>query len=71
MIVKPAGTRSDPRIRVIRLPENGGMGAALNVALDASTAGLIAYLRSRPEVGGLKVYRNGIIHIDNGERRNW
>jgi hypothetical protein len=31
----------------------------------------MAYLRSRPEVGGLKVYRNGIIHIDNGERRRW
>ena len=31
----------------------------------------MAYLRSRPEVGGLKMYRTGIIHIDNGERRTW
>jgi hypothetical protein len=33
--------------------------------------GVMAYLRGRPEVGGLKVYRNGIIHIDDGERRTW
>jgi len=33
--------------------------------------GVMAYLRSHPQVGGLKIYRNGIIHIDNGERRSW
>jgi uncharacterized protein YcbK (DUF882 family) len=31
----------------------------------------MAYLRASPQVGGLKIYRNGIIHIDNGERRSW
>jgi hypothetical protein len=31
----------------------------------------MAFLRARPDVGGLKVYRNGIIHIDNGSRRTW
>jgi uncharacterized protein YcbK (DUF882 family) len=33
--------------------------------------GIVAYLRARPEVGGLKRYRNGVIHIDNGTPRTW
>ncbi|WP_188311865.1 D-Ala-D-Ala carboxypeptidase family metallohydrolase [Salinarimonas soli] len=44
---------------------------AIDFRVRARTAGLMAYLRSRPEVGGLKAYRNGIIHIDDGERRRW
>jgi uncharacterized protein YcbK (DUF882 family) len=44
---------------------------AVDFRVRARTRGVMAYLRSRPEVGGLKVYRNGIIHIDNGERRSW
>jgi hypothetical protein len=44
---------------------------AIDFRLHARARGVMAYLRMRPEVGGLKVYRNGIIHIDNGERRSW
>ncbi|WP_414473440.1 D-Ala-D-Ala carboxypeptidase family metallohydrolase [Microvirga sp. M2] len=44
---------------------------ALDFRVKARGRGIMAYLRSRPEVGGLKMYRNGIIHIDNGERRSW
>ncbi|MGY1742045.1 MULTISPECIES: glycosyltransferase [unclassified Blastococcus] len=34
----------DPRVRLLRHAENRGLGAALNVALDATTAPLVAYL---------------------------
>jgi uncharacterized protein YcbK (DUF882 family) len=44
---------------------------AVDFRVRARAGGVMAYLRSRPEVGGLKIYRNGIIHIDNGERRSW
>lgn len=44
---------------------------AIDFRVRTRARGVMAYLRSRPEVGGLKVYRNGIIHIDNGERRSW
>jgi glycosyltransferase involved in cell wall biosynthesis len=36
--------RRDPRVRLERLPENVGLGAALNVGLDLTTAPLVAYL---------------------------
>jgi hypothetical protein len=36
----------DPRIRLLRLPENVGLGAALNAGLDGTTASLVAYLPS-------------------------
>ncbi|WP_243371035.1 YcbK family protein [Microvirga solisilvae] len=44
---------------------------AMDFRVRARARGVLAYLRARPEVGGLKIYRNGIIHIDNGERRSW
>lgn len=44
---------------------------AIDFRVRAKSREVLAYLRSRPEVGGLKVYRNGIIHIDNGDRRSW
>jgi hypothetical protein len=37
---------ADPRIRYLRLPHNEGLGRALNVAMDASRAPLVAYLPS-------------------------
>jgi hypothetical protein len=37
---------ADPRIRYVRRPENGGVGAALNDGLDQATAPLVAYLPS-------------------------
>jgi hypothetical protein len=44
---------------------------AIDFRVRTRTRAVMAYLGSRREVGGLKVYRNGIIHIDNGERRSW
>jgi uncharacterized protein YcbK (DUF882 family) len=44
---------------------------AIDFRVRARVRGVMAYLRSRPEVGGLKIYRNGIIHIDDGSRRTW
>jgi uncharacterized protein YcbK (DUF882 family) len=44
---------------------------AVDFRVRARTRGVMAHLRAHPQVGGLKVYRNGIIHIDNGERRSW
>lgn len=44
---------------------------AIDFRVKTRARGVMAYLRSRPEVGGLKIYRNGIIHIDNGARRSW
>jgi len=44
---------------------------AIDFRVRTRTRGVMAYLRSHPEVGGLKIYRNGIIHIDNGTRRSW
>ena len=44
---------------------------AVDFRVRARARGVMVYLRGLPQVGGLKVYRNGIIHIDNGERRSW
>ena len=44
---------------------------AIDFRVRARARGVMAYLRASPQVGGLKIYRNGIIHIDNGERRSW
>ncbi|MGF9763940.1 D-Ala-D-Ala carboxypeptidase family metallohydrolase [Microvirga sp. 0TCS3.31] len=44
---------------------------AIDFRVRTRGRGVMAYLRSHPQVGGLKMYRNGIIHIDNGERRSW
>jgi uncharacterized protein YcbK (DUF882 family) len=44
---------------------------AIDFRVRARARGVMAYLRACPQVGGLKIYRNGIIHIDNGERRSW
>ena len=32
---------------------------------------VLDYVRGLPEVGGHKVYWNGLIHIDTGPRRPW
>ena len=56
----------------------GGARGSLHLACRAvdfrvagRTRAVMAFLTAHPEVGGLKVYRNGIIHVDNGERRAW
>ena len=33
--------------------------------------GLLSFLRRQPGLGGIKRYRSGFYHIDNGERRSW
>src|SRR5215218_3990888 len=38
--------REDPRVRLIVLPGNAGLGAALNCGLDVTTGGYVAYLPS-------------------------
>jgi hypothetical protein len=56
----------------------GGAGRSLHLecrAIDfrvkARGRDVMAFLRNSKSVGGLKMYRNGIIHIDNGTRRTW
>jgi hypothetical protein len=44
---------------------------AIDFRIKARSRGVMAYLSSRSDVGGLKMYRNGLIHIDNGQRRSW
>lgn len=44
---------------------------AIDFRVAGRTRAVMAFLKAHPEVGGLKVYRNGIIHVDNGERRAW
>lgn len=39
-----AAVPADPRIRLVRLPGNQGLGAALNAALEATSAPVVAYL---------------------------
>jgi hypothetical protein len=56
----------------------GGAGRSLHLAcraidfrVKARGRDVMAFLRNSKSVGGLKMYRNGIIHIDNGTRRTW
>ncbi|MGJ3263870.1 MAG: YcbK family protein [Salinarimonas sp.] len=44
---------------------------AIDFRVAARGREVMAYLRDHPAVGGLKRYRSGLIHIDNGERRTW
>lgn len=44
---------------------------AIDFRVSGRQPGLLAYLESRPEVGGLKRYPMGYFHIDNGPRRSW
>ena len=39
-----AALPADPRISLLRLERNGGLGAALNAGLDRTTAQAVAYL---------------------------
>lgn len=44
---------------------------AADFRVAGAGAGVMAFLRSRPDLGGVKRYRNGLIHIDDGPRRSW
>lgn len=37
----------------------------------AATRDVLAFLRARPDIGGIKVYFAGFLHIDDGPRRSW
>lgn len=44
---------------------------AADFRISGNGGAVIAYLRQRADLGGVKRYRNGLIHIDNGPRRSW
>ncbi len=44
---------------------------AIDFRVDAPGREVLAFLREHPDIGGLKQYRNGLIHIDNGAPRTW
>jgi hypothetical protein len=44
---------------------------AIDFRVAARGRDVMAYLRDHPAVGGLKMYRSGLIHIDDGEPRSW
>jgi len=44
---------------------------AIDFRVDARGREVMAWLREHPDIGGLKMYRNSVIHIDNGARRTW
>ncbi|WP_349367435.1 D-Ala-D-Ala carboxypeptidase family metallohydrolase [Salinarimonas sp.] len=44
---------------------------AIDFRVAARGRQVLAFLRDHPAVGGLKLYRSGLIHIDDGERRSW
>lgn len=44
---------------------------AIDFRVKARGRDVMAFLRNSKSVGGLKMYRNGVIHIDNGVRRTW
>lgn len=44
---------------------------AADFRVSGNGAAVIAFLRARAELGGVKRYRNGLIHIDDGPRRSW
>ena len=44
---------------------------AVDFRVKGNQSAVMKYLRSHPNVGGLKRYRSGFIHIDTGPRRSW
>jgi hypothetical protein len=46
-------------------------GQAADFRVSSSPSAVLAFLRARGEVGGLKHYGGGLFHIDTGPRRTW
>jgi len=44
---------------------------AVDFRVNGNPSAVLKFLRSHPNVGGLKRYRSGFFHIDTGPRRNW
>ncbi len=45
--------------------------AAVDFRVKGNSSAVLKYLRRHPNVGGLKRYRSGFFHIDNGPKRSW
>jgi uncharacterized protein YcbK (DUF882 family) len=46
-------------------------GHAVDFRVSSSPRAVLAFLRARGDVGGLKHYGGGLFHIDTGPRRTW
>jgi hypothetical protein len=46
-------------------------GHAADFRVSSSPSAVLAFLRARGDVGGLKHYGGGLFHIDTGPRRTW
>jgi uncharacterized protein YcbK (DUF882 family) len=46
-------------------------GNAADFRVSSSPQAVLAFLRARRDVGGLKHYGGGLFHIDTGPRRTW
>jgi hypothetical protein len=46
-------------------------GNAVDFRIAGSARPVLAFLRARTDVGGLKHYGGGVFHIDTGMRRTW
>jgi hypothetical protein len=46
-------------------------GNAADFRIAGSARPVLAFLRARPDVGGIKHYGQGVFHIDTGARRTW
>jgi len=46
-------------------------GHAADFRVSSSPRAVLAFLRARTDVGGLKHYGGGLFHIDTGPRRSW
>ena len=44
---------------------------AVDFRVDGNPSAVLKYLRAHPQVGGVKRYRTGYFHIDNGPKRSW
>ncbi len=44
---------------------------AADFRVSGNPSAILAFLRARHDLGGVKRYRNGLFHIDNGPRRSW
>lgn len=44
---------------------------AADFRVSGNPSAVLAFLRARHDLGGVKRYRNGLFHIDNGPRRSW
>ena len=44
---------------------------AADFRVSGNPSAVLAFLRARHDLGGVKRYRNGLFHVDNGPRRSW